>query len=403
MPIGLGLKPVGYTDSGMPSTKWKVIKPVVSDTPLGQPSRYHNLLGVMLSRYLEPAHKWLGYDGRGRSTYSQHNVVTGRLSSSGPNLQNIPTPEKEPGTLLESHPIKNIFTYSFGEPWELDDFDDLPTDKAREEAIVRDHNAFMEAVLLGRCGCVMSADYANMEIRVMASVSNCQGYKKAFEDKLDIHSAVAELLYGVKQEDYAPAEWKAMRYRAKWVNWTLLYGGSYYTLMLTYGIPEAEAKWIEKTYYERFPEVLEYRKEQIAFAKQHGYVQSVYGRRRYLPYINDHDDSKRHQAEREGVNMPIQSAASDTLLIAQCIEDQLLLDSEWKSLMVNTVHDSTLFDTYPGELSNLYALVKDAMINVKEYSPIMFPNIDMSWLTVPLDADIEVGHHYGRIHSYGDN
>jgi DNA polymerase-1 len=146
--------------------------------------------------------------------------------------------------------------------------------------------------------------------------------------------------------------------------------------------------------------VLTYRREQIAFAKEHGYVQSVFGRRRYLPYINDSDESRRHAAEREGVNMPIQSAASDTLLVALCIIDKMMKDEGYKSLMVNTVHDSVMFDVYPGELYKLCALVREVMVNVRDYVGMMSNNVDMSWLNVPLGADIEVGHHYGSLHEY---
>jgi DNA polymerase I-like protein with 3'-5' exonuclease and polymerase domains len=126
----------------------------------------------------------------------------------------------------------------------------------------------------------------------------------------------------------------------------------------------------------------------------------VYGRRRFLPYINDADKSKKHASEREGVNMPIQSAASDTLLIALCIIDRMMIDEHHKSLMVNTVHDSSFYDVYPGELPVLATLIKEVKINVKYYTSMLFNSINMDWLTVPLDVDLEVGHHYGSIRGY---
>lgn len=363
-----GFPTVGKTNTGLDSTKWDLVKVYLDESPsfLG-PYRYWKLLSKMLSTYLKPVlGRWCSSgDGRARAQYNLHGTRTGRLSSSQPNLQNIPTPEKEPGTILETHPIKNIFTHT----WEG--------------------------------GCVLAVDYSGMELRTMASVSGCKGMTQAFEDNVDVHSYVTSLLYGIKRKDFTESEWKAKRYRAKWVNWSLLFGGSWYTLHNIYGIPEVEAKRLVDAYYGQFPEILEYKDVTLAFARVHGYVESMFGRRRYLPYINDGNRSMRSHEERSALNMPIQSAASDVLVAAMIVIDDLMREQDFQSLMVNTVHDSIMFDVYPGELDDLVHLCVDVMENLPhDYAEEYFPGLDFSWFTVPLKADVEVGSHYGSVKHY---
>jgi len=361
-----GLEPGGLTNTGQPSTSWSVLSDYQSDVPFLKAYRYYKLLGKMLSTYLVPARdRWPGVDGRVHATYLLHGTETGRLSSKEPNMQNIPTPEKEPGTLLADLPVKNIFTHT----WEG--------------------------------GCLLAVDYSGMELRTMASVSHCKGMADIFAQGIDLHSVVTEYLFNVKRDDFTPEQWKPMRYRAKWTNWTLLYGGSWHTLHRLYGIDENDAQRMVARYYELFPEVLEYREDTIAFVKEHGYVESPFGRRRYLPHINDSDEVKRNGDERAAINMPIQSAASDILLCALIIISQQMAANEFKSLMVNTVHDSLLFDVYPGELDDLAWLAKETMENLPNlYGPNYMLDIDFSWFTVPLKVDLEFGSHYGSLEEY---
>lgn len=373
-----GLEPRGYTDTSLPSTKWDFIKEYVDEVPFVGTYRMYKLLSRMLNTYLMPAlENWpsTGDDERVRSSYLLHGSVTGRLSSRKPNLQNIPTPEKEPGTLLASHPIKNIFTHTHPD------------------------------------GCLLSVDYSGMELRTMASISGCVEMAKAFEEGKDVHSIVTSALYDLeygefiarlKSDDPTIADdAKAMRYRAKWVNWTLLFGGSAYTLHRIYGLGKIEASELVDMYYSMFPEVLEYKNETLAFAKEHGYVESPFGRRRYLPYINDSSNSHRKRAEREALNMPIQSAASDVLVCALIVIDEFMQDRDMMSLLVNTVHDSAMFDVWPGELEILARMCKDVMEGITtRYGPERFPGLPFDWFTVPLVADMEVGSHYGALEYY---
>jgi len=154
-------------------------------------------------------------------------------------------------------------------------------------------------------------------------------------------------------------------------------------------------------YYDLFPEVLEYKEDIIAFAREHSYVESKFGRKRHLAYINDNDRKRKAASERAAINMPIQSAASDVLLCALIVLDDLMHENEFKSLMVNTVHDSLAFDVYPGELSDLAWLCKEVMEKLTTvYGPQYFPGLDFSWFTVPLKIDLEVGSHLGSLEKY---
>lgn len=383
------LEPLAFTPTGKPSLSWDVLKEYAGQHPFLKLYRYYILLTKMLSTYLEPALDWRGRDYHVHMSISTINTVTGRTASSDPmNSQNIPTPEKEPGTLLATLPIKNIFTHTW---WGSTDRVHWPSDNSD--------------ILAGKSGCVLAADYSGMELRVMASVSQCRGMIDIFESGADVHSVVTCKLYGYELADFVRRR-KAgdeaaisARYHAKWVNWTLLYGGSAYTLHQLYGIPMPEAERLVNTYYTMFPEVLQYRGETIDFARRNGYVESPFGRRRYMPYINDSNDSKRHAAEREAINMPIQSAASDVLLCALIIiSDQI---TGRQSRLMNTVHDSLMGDIYPGELPVMAHTMRDVMEGVPtKYAKRYFPGLDFSWLTVPLVADLEFGHFYGSLTDY---
>jgi DNA polymerase-1 len=307
--------------------------------------------------------------------------VSGRLSSSDPNLQNIPTPEKEPGTVLANLPVKNIFTAShWGNVIEVD----------RQ----------MYGELLGphveKGGLILAADYSGMELRTMASVSGCKKMMEIFARGEDVHRIVSSGIFNVPVDQVT----KEMRYRGKWTNWTLLYGGSEYTFQRLYGIPLDEGKRFVQVYYDLFPEILEYQEETKQFARDHGYVDSKFGQRRFLPYINDRDGGRRSKAEREAVNHPIQSVASQMLLMVLIILDEALSVNQLRTKMVNTVHDSIMFDVPFAEVPVVAGLVKRVMEDLKDMYKDWFPHMDLSWFTCPLVADLEIGSHYGSLHEH---
>jgi DNA polymerase I len=365
-----GIPVQGETESGNASTSAKLMKPLEEKYPIVKLVRYYKLLSKMLGTYLEPAcTEWPSADGRVRTTYNLHGTVTGRLSSSSPNLQNIPTPEKEPGTLLETLPIKNVFTHTW------------------------------------KGGCLEAFDYSGMELRIFASMARCQGMIDIHKSGLDFHSMVAIMSTErkpIKEIDPDYVKWfkknrVEVRYRYKWTNWTLLYGGDARTLANLYDVPTDEAEQTVKMYYDLFPEVLDYQNECKEFAKEHGYIESPFGRREHLPYINDRNAGKANADARAAVNMPIQSAASDTLLCALVIIDARMKTERMQSMLINTVHDSILVDVYPGELLPMKALVTDSMENVKTLAEDYMPNVDFSWLICPLKADADAGSHYGSL------
>lgn len=327
--------------------------------------RNYKLYSSALSKYLNQMQDWLGVDGRARSSYNIIGTETGRTSSEDPNLQNIPTPEKQPGTLLEKYPIKDIFTST----WEG--------------------------------GQLLAVDYSSMEMRMMATTSQSRAMVKMFNEHKDPHTFVASKLYRIPEAEIT----KPQRYRAKWVNWTMLYGGGWPTLRDTYNLSEKESKELEVGWIAIFPEVSDFYKEQVKFTKKHGYSVSPLGMRRYLPNITIKARTKEEfrlvsEAEREAANHPIQSVAGQLLIMALNIICNIMQAHNMKSLVINTVHDSILFDVYPGELEEVYKLCMDVLQNIVEYAAEYYSHIDLSWLTVPLEADAEEGQHYGSLKEY---
>ena len=375
--LGISKDLLPETATGLPSVKADNLKRFADDNPILQDIRLHNLMRKMLSTYLQPAYnrEWESSDGRVRSSYNLSMTKTGRLSSSDPNLQNIPAPEKEPGTLLAYLPIKNIFTNTY------------------------------------KRGLLMNIDYSGMELRIMASVSGCQAMLHAFENEMDVHSMVALFAtQNIPITSVTHAQIKEfrekhnlIRYKFKKLNFLMLYGGGANTLHKLANIPIEEGEELIEKYYEAFSEVADYQHDIVQFAKKHGYVESVYGRRLYLPYINDTRPSVeayKKQNRRTALNMPIQSAASDTLIAALGIINQEMKKRKMKSKLINTVHDSIMFDCLYDEIDKVASLGVNIMENISEWSKLYYPHINYDWLICPLKADVEVGTHYGVMEHY---
>lgn len=351
-------KPTVFTPTGKPSVSADVVKWIEDDWLV--PYREWKLYSSALSKYLHKIPLWVGSDGRIRSDYSIIGTETGRTSSKAPNLQNIPAPEKYPDTLLEEYPIKDAFTCSW----------------------------------IG--GVLLSIDFKAIELRVMASLSRAAAMIRMFKERHDPHTFVASQLYHFREEEIVAAQ----RYRAKWVNWTMTFGGSWVTLMNTYQLSKEEAKELEAGWQALFPEVLEFGVEQVEFAHKQGYTVSPFGMRRYFPFIKNAPDSVIRESERAAINHPIQSAASDLLVMSLIVVHDLMQQHGMKSLIINTVHDEIVFDVYPGELEALVEMGTDVMENLQYYAEEYFPDLDMTWIQVPLAADAEVGTHWGSMLKY---
>lgn len=354
------------TPTGLASTGKDVLRPYKDQFPIIEKIRYYNLLSKVLSTYLIPScGEWLGPDGRARSNFNLGGTVTGRLASSNPNFQNIPTPDKEPGTLLAWLPVKNIFTSSFPN------------------------------------GLILSADYSGMELRVYASIAECEIMLDIHKSGRDFHKMIASTITGTPYSGVS----HEVRYMYKSVNFAMLYLGNEYTLNHKFGIPLDKARWAIDQYYKEIPSVLEYKNDCIEFATKHGYIESPFGRRKVLPYIADMSDrnkGRRNQDIRYAVNQPVQSASSDIVLCAMIILDGMMYDNRMDSKIVNTVHDSIVLDAPKHEVKAVAKLCVDVMENVVDYAKVYMPSIDFSWLKSPLKVDIDVGTHYGTKMSYDE-
>lgn len=314
-------------------------------------------LNTALNKVLTKVDGWVDDDGLIRSEYNIIGTETMRTSSTNPNMQNIPSKYKFVGTLLESHPLKNIF-------------------KTRWEN-----------------GHILSLDYSSMEMRMMGCIADSKLMKQMFVDKVDQHAFVASKIHNCSIEEVT----SVVRSLAKSVNWTMIFGGSPYTIHKDHGIPLAEAERFYNGWNDMFPEVKMYNNRCIDFAKGHGYVESLLGAKRYFEFLPSDKPSEVSRKERELVNHPIQSVASHLMLMSLVLVDRILKNKGMKSLVVNTVHDSMIIDCYPGEEMEVYHIGRKIMIDIKKYAEKAFPEIDLNWLDVPLDSDGEIGYHYGEL------
>ena len=253
--------------------------------------------------------------GRIHTSFNQSVVVTGRLSSNNPNLQNIP----------------------------------IRTDRGRE---IR--KAF---VAVNEDHVLLSADYSQIELRVVAAISGDETMIQAFRDNKDIHKATAAKVYNVSEEEVT----FEMRRNAKAVNFGIIYGQSAFGLAENLGIPRSEAKEIIDNYFKQYTSIRQYMDDSIQFAKQHGYVQTLMGRRIKLADINSSNQTVRGFAERVAINAPIQGSAADMIKLAMITIDKKLKSEKVKARMILQVHDELVFDVPKEELEQVKALVLEGM------------------------------------------
>lgn len=255
--------------------------------------------------------------GRVHTSFNQAVAATGRLSSNNPNLQNIPIRTEK------GREVRKAF---------------IPRDK--------------EHVLL-------SADYSQIELRIIAAISRDENMMQAFIDGLDIHTATAAKVYGVPVEEVSSEQ----RRNAKAVNFGIIYGQSAFGLAQNLGISRTEAKEIIDAYFTQYPGIKQYMNDTIAFARANGYVQTILGRRRYLRDINSANATVRGFAERNAINAPIQGSAADMIKLAMINIHRELNASGLDSKMILQVHDELVFDVPRGEEEQLRSLVTEQMKN----------------------------------------
>ena len=336
----------------------KLQLPVLKKTPKGQPStaepvlqdlaRDYELPGVILeyrgltklkSTYTDTLPLQIDpRTGRVHTSYHQAVAATGRLSSSDPNLQNIPIRN------AEGRRIRQAFVAPAGRR-------------------------------------IVAADYSQIELRIMAHLSGDAGLNAAFDDNQDIHRATAAEVFGEPLENVSDAQ----RRSAKAINFGLIYGMSAFGLGRQLGISRALAQDYIDRYFARYPGVKEYMEITRELARQQGYVETVFGRRLYLPEINARHAQRRQAAERTAINAPMQGTAADIIKRAMLDVDAWLRERRLDALMIMQVHDELVFEVAEAEVSSLRDGVLSRMSRAAE-------------LSVPLVVECGVGENWDEAH-----
>ena len=291
----------------------------------------------LLSTYIEPFPQYISpVDGRVHTTFNQALTATGRLSSSGPNLQNIPI---------------------------------------RTERGMQIRRAFIPGT---EDGLILSADYSQIELRIMAHLSCDSHLVEAFREGLDVHTATAAKIFAKAPEEVTTNE----RRIAKTANFGIMYGISAFGLAERLRISRSEAKKIIEDYFASFPAIRSFINDTIEFCRGNGYVETLFGRRRYLPDIDARNQTLKALAERNAVNAPIQGTSADIIKLAMIRVDERLREEGLRTKMVLQIHDELLFDTLPEEVDRVKEIVVDTMENIVKLSvPLTVEcNSGKSWL-----------------------
>ena len=335
----LGLPVVKKTPSGAPSTDEEVLEKLAEDFPLPAKILEHRGLSKLKGTYTDKLGQLANpRTGRVHTHYAQAVAVTGRLSSNDPNLQNIPV-------------------------------------KTAEGRRVR------EAFVAPAGSVIASADYSQIELRIMAHLSSDESLLRAFTDGIDVHRATAAEVFGGTPEQVSSEQ----RRYAKVINFGLIYGMSSFGLARNLGIEtKAAASYIER-YFARYPGVKAYMDETKLTAKAQGYVETVFGRRLYLPEINSPNGPRRGGAERAAINAPMQGTAADLIKLSM-VEVQRVLDAEERATkMIMQVHDELVFEVPEAEVDWVRTEVPKIMAGV-------------AVLKVPLLAEIGFGSNWDKAH-----
>ena len=335
----LGMKVIKKTPSGARSTDEEVLEKLAEDYPLPAKLLEHRSLSKLKGTYTDKLAQLANpRTGRVHTHYAQAVAVTGRLSSNDPNLQNIPV-------------------------------------RTAEGRRVR------EAFVASRGCMIASADYSQIELRIMAHISGDEALLHAFTAGLDVHRATASEVFGVSLDQVSNEQ----RRYAKVINFGLIYGMSSFGLARNLGIEtKAAASYIDR-YFQRYPGVKNYMDETRLLAKNQGYVETVFGRRLYLPEINSPNGPRRAGAERAAINAPMQGTAADLIKLSMN-KVQQILDSETRSTkMIMQVHDELVFEVPANEVEWVRAEIPRLMAGV-------------AYLKVPLLAEIGIGENWEKAH-----
>ena len=322
------------------STDEETLTELIDNHPIiSQILEYRNIK-KLLTTYIDPLPSLVSPgDNKIHTTYNQALTATGRLSSVKPNLQNIP----------------------------------IRTERGREirKAFVPSHED----------GVIISADYSQIELRLMAHMSGDPDFITAFREGKDIHTATAAKVFGVTEESVT----REQRNRAKVANFGIIYGISAFGLSQRLKIPRGESKKLIEDYFASYPEVERYMHRMVEEAKDIGFVSTLYGRKRFLPDINSRNPTVRGVAERNAINAPIQGSAADIIKVAMVRLYRRIAREGLKSKMVLQVHDELVFDAYKDEAERLSAIIKEEMEGVIS-------------LKIPLTVECQQGANWLEAH-----
>ena len=328
------------TKSGQYSTSEEVLSKLAKDHQVVREVLEWRSLQKLINTYVDALPKQINsISNRIHAVFNQAVAATGRLSSNNPNLQNIPIRSKR-GRLI------------------------------RKAFVCEDSNYVM-----------LSADYSQIELRVIASLSEDPNMISAFKNNEDIHSSTASKVFNIDISDVTSEQ----RSNAKTVNFGIIYGVSAFGLSNQTSLNRSESKDLIESYFNAYPTLKTYISNQINFARENGYVETVLSRRRYLRDINSRNPILRGAAERNAVNAPVQGSAADIIKIAMINIQKIITSSKLKSRMLVQVHDELIFEIHKSELEKMKNIVKDEMENAFS-------------LNVPLAVDVGVGENWFEAH-----
>ena len=315
-----------------PSTNVEVLEELASEYPICRYLIDYRKYTKLRTTYTDALPLLVSLkDRRIHTTYNQTVTATGRLSSSNPNLQNIPIRTEE------GNKLRNAF-------------------------IAENENDF-----------ILSSDYSQIELRLLAHVSGDENLISAFNSDVDVHSLTASKVFDVPVEQVT----KEMRYKSKAVNFGIIYGQTRYGLAKALDIPAQEAQNFIDKYFMTYPKVKDYMENTVAFAYEHGFVETIFGRKRYLPELASPNRMIKEFAERAAINQPLQGTAADLIKMAMINVDKVFKENNLKSKMVMQVHDELVFEVVADELEQVKTLVKQEMQNVANLKvPLL---VDINW------------------------
>ncbi|MEZ9153829.1 DNA polymerase I [Vibrio sp. F13] len=336
----MGLPVIKKTPSGAPSTNEEVLQELALDYPLPKLIIEYRGLAKLKSTYTDKLPKMINAEtGRVHTSYHQAVTATGRLSSTDPNLQNIPIRNEE------GRRIRQAFVAQHG--WKI-----------------------------------LAVDYSQIELRIMAHLSGDKALLEAFQQGKDIHAATAAEIIGVDIESVTTEQ----RRRAKAVNFGLIYGMSAFGLAKQLGIPRGEAQHYMDTYFERYPGVMQYMEDTRSAASEQGFVETIYGRRLHLPEIQSRNGMRRKAAERAAINAPMQGTAADIIKKAMLLVDEWIqAEGDGRVKLLMQVHDELVFEVEESALAEIESKVQQLMESAAE-------------LEVPLVAEAGHGDNWDQAH-----